>query len=146
MRSRHNARAGAFRIMMWSCLGWLGDITCRGFSGSLAVSRTGGFNRVEELNDVDRLGQIRAGAGRHQSFDLPGSGVGTDHYNWYTPGCIVPLQFCKYLPAGHIWKMQIEQNEIRRMLSREIERKAALHGCDQRNLRLFGQHLFDKSQ
>src|SRR5207237_2247514 len=85
------------------------------------------FNDPEELLHIERLREISARAGGHKSFDLARSSIRADDHDRYVAGGVIELEAREDLPTRQIGKEQVEQDDIERVLARDIVPKIAFH-------------------
>ena len=109
-------------------------------------ARRGGVYAGEELADVDRLGEVVAGAGGAQVGDLGGGDVGADYYDWYLGGVGIGAQLAEDFIAGDVWEVEVEEDEVGGMLAREFEGAGALVGGDEFHAGTLREDALDETE
>src|SRR2546423_9965799 len=106
----------------------------------------GFVDHAEKFDDVERFGEIITRSCGHKPLDLVRRSIRADDYDRNVARKVVLAEPREDFVAAKIGQMEVEQNEIGQMLARQIESEASLHGGEQLNVRLLGEHLFDESE
>lgn len=90
------------------------------------TSREDLIDVAEEFDDVHGFGEISAGAGVEQPSDLSCAGIGRDHQHRNLAGRRVRLQLEEDVAPAHGGKVQVEEQEVRHVLTHEVEARDSL--------------------
>src|ERR1700731_2121381 len=128
-----------------------GVISCKGpYLSSRAFLRaaagSGFLDHPEEFLHIERFRKVSARAGGHEAFDLARGSIRADYHYGDVTGRLIALETGEDFPSRQIGQVEVEQNDIGRMLAGELDAKLSLHCGDELGLRFLGEHLLDESQ
>ena len=85
--------------------------------------------RLDEFANRDRLGQISFATARKDAFLIAFHREGGDGNHRNVPQLQIVFQMLGDLQPRDLWQLNIHQDQIRTMLTRQVERFDAVAGC-----------------
>ena len=83
------------------------------------------------MSNIQGLGQVGAHPGRQEPLNLPGGGVGAQDDHRRLPELGIAVELTQHLFSRDIGEVQVQQNQVWPVLSRQRESKTSLHRGDE---------------
>jgi hypothetical protein len=101
---------------------------------------------VDERDHIDRLGQIVAGAQRPSPDRLTPTGIRGQHHDRDVARARITLQPLENFDPGDVGQVKVEDDQVRLLLTRQLESQRALHGGEQLDPGITLENLLDERQ
>ncbi len=117
-----------------------------GSAGRWVVLVGDGVQKLEQLGDVERLGQQGPGALVEQPGLQAGSGIGGQDHDRDVGGVGVGLEAAQDLGAGQVGQVQVQKDKVGVVLGGQVQAELGSYGGDQRDGWPAAEDLLDQLQ